>query len=401
MDKTNYKKESPKVIAYIKNNWAKTVRIGGKPKGLDIPYPYTTPCAEERYTCFFYWDTYFTNLGLLIDDIQQAKNNIEALKFFVEQMGYIPNGNEQVMFNHSQPPLYAHAVRDYYEKTKDVGFVLEHYAWIKKEYEFWMRERQTPIGLNQYNARPSEQELSVFYKEELAGRGVGYDGMPNCEVLHYFAESESGWDFSNRYEGKALDFVQVDLNSILYENERILRDFAKLLNNEDDEKYFTLALNKRKALMEKYLADENGVYHDYDYVNGVRSEKVTVACLLPYVFGVSDDKKACKATLAKLEFEYGVSAGEKTDGKVFQWGYPNCWPPLVFWTYKALVKAGLEEDAARIKTKYINVVDVNFEKSGKLWEKYNVATGEVSNTEYESPSMMGWTAGVYRYLKEV
>ena len=34
--------------------------------------------------------------------------------------------------------------------------------------------------------------------------------------------------------------------------------------------------------------------------------------------------------------------------------------------------------------------------SGNLWEKYNVVTGEVSTAKkYDTPAMMGWSAGVY------
>ena len=62
---------------------------------------------------------------------------------------------------------------------------------------------------------------------------------------------------------------------------------------------------------------------------------------------------------------------------------------------------GLDEDALRIAEKYRNVLQRNFETTGKLWEKYNAITGEIAVTsEYETMPMMGWTAGVYRYFTE-
>ena len=90
---------------YIQENWTKTVRADNGGKGIPLPYPIIVPCISERFTCFFYWDTYFTNLGLMYDNLEQAKNNIENMRFFVETIGYIPNGNMEVMFNRSQPPL--------------------------------------------------------------------------------------------------------------------------------------------------------------------------------------------------------------------------------------------------------------------------------------------------------
>ena len=41
-----------------------------------------------------------------------------------------------------------------------------------------------------------------------------------------------------------------------------------------------------------------------------------------------------------------------------------------------------------------------FEKTGKLWEKYNAESGELDfNSEYGTPEMLGWTAGVYVVCK--
>ena len=60
----------------------------------------------------------------------------------------------------------------------------------------------------------------------------------------------------------------------------------------------------------------------------------------------------------------------------------------------------IRKNADRIRKKYLAVVDSVFEKTNDLWEKFNCSNGTVSNSEYSSPSMMGWTAGVYRYLFE-
>ena len=37
-----------------------------------------------------------------------------------------------------------------------------------------------------------------------------------------------------------------------------------------------------------------------------------------------------------------------------------------------------------------------FERTGYLWEKYNVINGSIEvASEYGTPDMLGWTAGVY------
>lgn len=385
---------------YIQENWTKTVRADNGGKGIPLPYPITVPCISERFTCFFYWDTYFTNLGLMYDNLEQAKNNIENMRFFVETIGYIPNGNMAVMFNRSQPPLYSHAVYDLYCYTKDMGILRTHYKSMQREYHWWMANRMTPIGLNQYNAMPTDGEIFEFY-EELKGRD-NFKGIAKEKetLLHYFAEAESGWDFSPRFGGKALHFVQVDLNSILYKTECILAECSDLLGLSETEQ-FLYATKKRKTLMDTYMRDENGLYHDYNFVKETRSLLVTGASMTPFGMGVSNDKVAAKVTLEKLEFAYGVSVGDERSGSQgFQWAFPNMWAPITYWIYMGATLVGLKADAKRIKEKYMQTLERVYEQTGKLWEKYNVLTGEVSHSEYISPPMMGWTAGVYRYFQE-
>lgn len=69
---------------------------------------------------------------------------------------------------------------------------------------------------------------------------------------------------------------------------------------------------------------------------------------------------------------------------------------------KGLLNYGYKKDAHRIAKKYAELVEKNYEKTGNLWEKYDVVTGGVSTaTEYETPTMMGWSAGVYLYVKNL
>ena len=42
-----------------------------------------------------------------------------------------------------------------------------------------------------------------------------------------------------------------------------------------------------------------------------------------------------------------------------------------------------------------------FRDANGLWEKYDAVQGGIGvSTEYETPEMMGWTAGVYVYFDE-
>ena len=69
---------------------------------------------------------------------------------------------------------------------------------------------------------------------------------------------------------------------------------------------------------------------------------------------------------------------------------------MFYITIMGLTNYGYLEAGKRIAEKYLLLVARNFEKTGDLWEKYNVSTGTIDvQNEYEMPAMMGWTAGVF------
>ena len=112
------------------------------------------------------------------------------------------------------------------------------------------------------------------------------------------------------------------------------------------------------------------------------------------------DKAAFLRLADTLSRPYGVLCVEKTEQKtVYQWGYPNSWAPDNFLAYAAAKAVGEEETAERIALCYLESVSAEFEKSGRLWEKYDaVCGGAATVNEYEVPEMLGWTAGVFEYF---
>ena len=81
------------VKEYIEKNLRKTVRVkGGLEGALDLPYRYTSPCAEGLFDELYYWDTYFLNRGLLQDkEFEQVKNNILDISYLISIYGFMPN----------------------------------------------------------------------------------------------------------------------------------------------------------------------------------------------------------------------------------------------------------------------------------------------------------------------
>ena len=89
------------VKEYIEKNLRKTVRVkGGLEGALDLPYRYTSPCAEGLFDDLYYWDTYCINIALLEEGLDElALNNILDFCYLIEKYGFIPNSANSGMLN--------------------------------------------------------------------------------------------------------------------------------------------------------------------------------------------------------------------------------------------------------------------------------------------------------------
>ena len=78
----------------------------------------------------YYWDTYFTNAGLIASgNVEQAKNNADNVRLLINKYGFMPNGNRTHYLGNTQPPFYYKMVEDIFDKTGDK-------EWLKEGYDF-------------------------------------------------------------------------------------------------------------------------------------------------------------------------------------------------------------------------------------------------------------------------
>lgn len=56
--------------------------------------------------------------------------------------------------------------------------------------------------------------------------------------IHLTAEYESGWDMTSRFDERCLDFLPIDLNSLLFKYESDLSLAYKLLKDKSEERYY-------------------------------------------------------------------------------------------------------------------------------------------------------------------
>ncbi len=390
---------------YIEQNWDKTVRqttpelLAESSTLLALPKPYTVPCIDTFFQEMYYWDTYFTNLGLLASGrLELAIHNVTNFMHLIDTYGFIPNGTRTWFLNRSQPPFFGMMVAEIYKQTNDKMFLEGALPRLKKEYLFWDTKRKAPNGLNCYSANATQEEcrdILRLYLERTGNLRTGDDMRWGTNVL---AEAESGWDFKARFDGRCHEFNAVDLNALLYFDEVFIAFAEKELEAGDGEPWRSLA-EKRNALMYRYMRGDDGIFYDYAYEENRRSNVKSAAGFFPYFVGLATDRGPAKVLLESLELPFGVSAAEETEHGNYQWGYKNGWACLQWVVFEGLRNCGLQEDAARIAHKYVNLVETVFENTGKLWEKYNVLDGNAQAVgEYGTPEMLGWTAGVYLAL---
>lgn len=372
-----------------------------------LPKPYSVPCTTGGFRNMFYWDTYFTNAGLLLDgDTEQALNNIENIAYMIDSIGYMPNATSKDLLNRSQPPLFCQMVRDYYDATGDREFLARMIPILEKEYSFWMTRRVAHNGLNRYGHDATRQEL-IDFCNGLAHR-VRVDPTSFTDEkrivfgAHLLAEAESGWDFNPRFNGRCMDYNPVDLNAILYGFERNMATFVDDLGFPGKELWDNRA-DTRRSFINKYMLDaETGLYYDYDFVNGNRSKVYSSAVFTMFWLGVADKEsaKALVDNLGLLEAEHGVlTCTFRSEVIPFaQWDAPNGWAPLHFFAIKGLDRYGYREEAARIAGKYLEAQTSIYTRTHQLWEKFNAVKGNTDvSDEYKMPGeFLGWTAGVYQ-----
>jgi putative CocE/NonD family hydrolase len=412
------------VRAHIDSLWPVLTR-GPDPSGpysslLPLPNPYIVPGG--RFKEVYYWDSYFTMLGLeesgRHDMAVAMVNNFADL---IDRFGHIPNGNRTYYLSRSQPPFFAAMVELVAARDGEKTYT-RYLPQLAKEYAFWMEgaDQLTKGAAHRRVVRLADDTLlNRYWDDQATPREESYredvetaraSGRPVEEMYRNLrAAAESGWDFSSRWfaDGQHLATIQtvkvlpVDLNSLLYQLERTLAKSYALAGQREQAKELQQRADARKAAMQRYLWDKRqGVFVDYLWEEGRASDAVTAAALYPLYFGVADRKQAEQTAAAvkkTLLAPHGLLTTPISTGQ--QWDAPNGWAPLEWIAIKGLRDNGQDELARTIAQRWIAKNIAVYRATGKLVEKYDV-TGNAAagGGEYQLQDGFGWTNGVLRKL---
>jgi alpha,alpha-trehalase len=419
--KTNMSED---VVTHIKNLWSVLKRTPDKvvegSSLLPLPNPYIVPGGRFREV--YYWDSYFTMLGLKESgENQMIDNMVRNFAFLIENYGHIPNGNRTYYLGRSQPPFFSVMV-ELLASVEGDSVYQEFLPAMEKEYEFWMdgadklkpgqayrrvvRLKDGDI-LNRYWDDATVPRQESWREDVLTAQRSGRDKTEMYEDLR--AAAESGMDFSSRWfaDGKNLatihttNMVPPDLNALLYHLEWAISK-AMLMNKDSAAGEFRQKAIHRGELIQKYCWNKKvNFYTDYNYRASQQSSHISPGGMFPFCF-INENPdymsflaaKAAGVIREKLLKPGGVVTTQFATGQ--QWDAPNGWAPLEWMTIWGLDRCGQKELAADIAARWVKLVERVYKETGRLLEKYNVVDSDKGGGggEYPDQDGFGWTNGV-------
>jgi len=236
-----------RLLDYVRNLWPilQQEAISVPPYSTLQPLPYAYVVPGGRFREVYYWDSYFTMLGLEEDGQHQlALDLLNDFAFELDQFGKVPNGNRSYYLSRSQPPFFSLMVR-LIGSADGTGTEASYLPQLRQEWDFWMEHADTlrpgeadrnsvrlsdGTLLNRYwDARDAPRDES--YKEDVE-TAAGSGRPPDVVYRNLRAAAASGWDFSSRWltDGETLGTVRtlsilpLDLNCLLVHLEATLSE---------------------------------------------------------------------------------------------------------------------------------------------------------------------------------
>jgi alpha,alpha-trehalase len=393
---------------------------------LPLGRPYIVPGG--RFREIYYWDSYFTMLGLEQDGQHAlARDMLQNFASLIDRYGHVPNGNRSYYLSRSQPPFFSSMVELIAARDGDQLFV-DYLPELRAEYDYWMEgaEKLVPGSAHRHVLRlPDGALLNRYWDDRATPRDESYRkdietahraNRPAAEVYEDLrAGGESGWDFTSRWlaDGKDLSTIRttaiapVDLNTLMMHLEETLAKAYQLKGDlEEAQRYRALADNRRATIGRLMWNAKAGFFVDYLWQEGRQSDTLSAATVFPLYFGMATPEQAhaiAAAVRERLLEPGGLGTTLLDNGQ--QWDRPNGWAPMQYLAIEGLSKNGERDLAYEIADRWLRKNIQGYSHTGVLVEKYDVTQGPAQRGhggggggEYELQLGFGWTNGVLAKL---
>lgn len=390
--------------------WPQPVAPGAS--SLFLPEPYVVPGG--RFREIYYWDSYFTMLGLAHDgrgDLVEAMlHNFESL---IERYGHIPNGTRTYYLSRSQPPFLALMVG--LSQTAEPAQKLRHLAAMQAEHAYWMGgpsavSLSDGAILNRYwDDLDTPRDESYAEDVATAHASTLVSGRPVAQVYRDLrAGAASGWDFSSRWLRDPGDFgtihttdiLPADLNSLLWQLEASIAQSCRDLDQPGADTFDACAQARAAAMHRHLWVASEGRFGDYDVGTGQVTPVLSAATLYPLFAGLATQGQAdAVATTVSTHMLARGGLRTTTVASDQQWDMPNGWAPLQWIAVTGLTRYGHHAAARDIAGRWLHTVQTTYDQTGRLLEKYDIEDLKPGGGgEYPVQDGFGWTNGVTRAL---
>lgn len=389
---------------------------------IALPDRYVVPGGRFREV--YYWDSYFTMLGLVQSGrTDLVRSMLDNFAYLVRRFGHVPNGNRTYYLSRSQPPFFA-AMVGLYAAATDTAHALPYLAALEAEHAFWMngadrlarghayrRVVRLPDGsvLNRYWDDRAEPRPEAYRHDFELGQRVPA-GQREAFYRNVRAAAESGWDFSSRWLRdpddlrtlETTDLVPVDLNCLLYHAERLIAGLRTFRGREGDaavaRQFAAAADHRRRVLLRAAYDTATGFFYDVRWRSGERvTGRPTLAAATPLYFGVATLAQG-RAVAARLERDFLRPGGLVTSLVVSgqQWDAPNGWAPLEWMAIEGVRQVGRTDLADTVRDRWLDLNRRTYRATGRMMEKYDVVdlARRAGGGEYPAQDGFGWTNGV-------
>jgi alpha,alpha-trehalase len=389
---------------------------------IPLPHQYVVPGGRFREV--YYWDSYFTMLGLVRSGRTDLVHSmLDNFAYLVRRFGHIPNGNRTYYLSRSQPPFFA-AMVGLYASATDTARALVYLDALEAEHAFWMdgTERLAPgrayrrvvrLGdgslLNRFWDDRAEPRPEAYRRDFELGQRVPAERR---EALYrnVRATAESGWDFSSRWLRdpgdlrtlETTELAPVDLNCLLYHAERLIAELRTFRGRPGDvaaaRRFTAAAEDRRRTLLAAAYDSAAGFFYDVRWRSGERvTDRPTLAAAVPLYFGVATPVEG-RAVAARLERDFLRPGGLVTSLAVSgqQWDAPNGWAPLEWMAIEGVRRYGRADLADAVRDRWLDLNRRTYRATGRMMEKYDVVdlSRPAGGGEYPAQDGFGWTNGV-------
>jgi alpha,alpha-trehalase len=397
---------------------------------LYLPHPYVVPGG--RFNEMYGWDSYFILLGLIRDgELELAKCMVQQLLYEVEHYGTVLNANRTYMLSRSQPPVLSLMVLAVFEQVQDQVWLQSVLPHLERYYYYWTvpPHLNSATGLSRYYALGEGPAPEVVASEKDEQGHTHYDRVREYyrqfsvheydinlyynrdqdELTSLFYQGdrsmrESGFDISNRFGPFSVDIIHyapVCLNVLLFRMEQDIAHIYEVLEHSEMGQQWRDLASERHHRIDRFLWDDDaGVYLDYNFQTGQRSQYEFATLFYPLWAGIASEEQANQVVRSLERFEAAGGLLTSTHVSGNQWDAPFGWAPLNLIAIQGLSCYGYQTNAIRLARKFVSMVVQEFERTGTLAEKYDVCSCSANVSDeilfgYSSNEVgFGWTNAV-------